>query len=331
MNPTLAPESIHAVIVGIEQFDVGWNLAGPASDAVRFAEWVWKKKVPTKNIHLFLSPLPKNQTKIEKQCQEIALEYFPAIRANIRKMVVEQLPELTGSLLFLYWSGHGIVVDGLQRRLFYADASKQDPKNFMVDQALEKFRSMDLSHFSHQIAFIDACASTFEALPQDEIPIQGKLNPQSRQFVLFSAGLGKTAINRETKNTTEFGQCLLKALERKKTESLPPTWEKLEKYFTEIGNDIDEHFQILEKQGAPNQSPVQFRWLGWGGNERVRGLELGQAKVKKHERWLRWLSVYPLPPITTINPYQELHLTKGEVGSQYDFDNKDALPPYVTR
>jgi hypothetical protein len=61
------PAQSHAVVVGIEKYDIGdaWNLNGPALDAVRFVRWLRTRGVPAENIDLFASPLAENKTEVD--------------------------------------------------------------------------------------------------------------------------------------------------------------------------------------------------------------------------------------------------------------------------
>ena len=68
-------------------------------------------------------------------------------------------------------------------------------------------------------------------------------------------------------------------------------------------------------------------------DEVVRALNLCQspriALRAREERMRALLSMFPPPAVARANPYKALHLQRGEVGGQWDFESN--LPPYVSR
>src|SRR6266404_4710789 len=119
------PASTIAIVVGVEKYDAGdnWNLDGPATDALRFTEWLIKQKVPPQNILAFVSPLKAfsfpNEVKVKS-----------ATRQNIDEAIRTTLRPRDEQLLFFFWGGHGAISkDNMSRRLFYTDATAEDKKN----------------------------------------------------------------------------------------------------------------------------------------------------------------------------------------------------------
>ena len=70
-----------------------------------------------------------------------------------------------------------------------------------------------------------------------------------------------------------------------------------------------------------------------GFDEILRALNLEQpprvAPKSREREWRALLAAFPPPPVGSINPYNVLHLQRGEVGTAWDFEAR--LPPYVRR
>jgi anti-anti-sigma factor len=70
-----------------------------------------------------------------------------------------------------------------------------------------------------------------------------------------------------------------------------------------------------------------------GFDEILRAINLRQAPRiglrAREQEWRLLLATFPPPPVGGINPYKVLHLQRGEVGGEWDFETR--LPPYVRR
>ncbi|MFE9424772.1 hypothetical protein ACFYNO_17570 [Kitasatospora sp. NPDC006697] len=124
MNQTLRPELTYAVLVGVDTYATPQftPLHGPALDACRHARWLRSRGVPAANIRLLLSPGDQSREEVAATAAELGLAPRPATQAQIEQVLVDELPEWRGDLLWFAWSGHGILDDRDQQRLFCADA-----------------------------------------------------------------------------------------------------------------------------------------------------------------------------------------------------------------
>ncbi|MFF4801660.1 caspase family protein [Streptomyces sp. NPDC001351] len=223
---TVAPSRVHALIVGIEQYEAGasWALPGPARDAVRFWRLLRDAGVPHSQLRLHLSPLAP---------YDPGVQYAAADRATLRRVLVRELSVADGDLLWVWWGGHGVLDRTGRLRLFCADASNADKVGIDLDSALARFAGDAVRGLSDQTWIVDAC-ETFEedlalqeALPADALPV-GRPNHAHRQTVLRAAGRGRGAVNDPVRATGLFSDLLLGLLaERAEALPLPPDPEAL--------------------------------------------------------------------------------------------------------
>jgi hypothetical protein len=260
MTYTAQPERTFALVVGIEQYDVGasWNLDGPALDAVRFVEWLRAHQVPACQIYAFVSPLDDNADEVRARLKAAGVPWKEARRDAIRKTVTEALPTLTGDLLYLFWGGHGVVTKGEDRRLFYANAAKNDKDNLDFRSLLDMLRSNAMVRLSRQIAYVDACASYFAEmnsvvdLPPDRIP-SGDSGDGIEQYVLFAAAPGETAVNHNTRRSGAVSSAVLEALAAA-NEAWPPDPGA-------VIQAVQARFETLRGEALSRQTPLHFIWI----------------------------------------------------------------------
>ncbi|MYV58912.1 hypothetical protein GTW37_04315 [Streptomyces sp. SID4931] len=108
----LRPERTFAFVAGVEQYTLsrGWNLHGPARDALRFAHWLTgPAQVPHENVRLLLSPLRPDELDWTVTTGLAALRDAcrPATEENVKNALQVELPQCDGDLLWIFWAGHG--------------------------------------------------------------------------------------------------------------------------------------------------------------------------------------------------------------------------------
>ncbi len=259
MSDKIEAAQTFAVVVGVEKYAIGekWNLDGPASDAIRFVQWLREKKeVPAKNIHLFLSPLDINRDLL----QQVDVKPNLAEEHLLRKVLTNDLADAAGrgKLLFLFWGGHGVIETDQDRRLFCGDATDNNKTVINLDSLLKMLRTKPWSGFVRQIGIVDACANYFEemrhkiSLPNPEFGT-GPPSDQVEQSVLFAAAAGQLAKNQTTRKTGAFSECVLEALAQDTSGLLPPDTDSL---FVKVRA----HFKQLRQRGELRQNPVLFQW-----------------------------------------------------------------------
>jgi hypothetical protein len=231
VNSDLNPNNVYALVVGIEKYrsDQIPNLNGPARDALKYLNWLIKQKVPAQNIELFLSPLVKNEDKIEDELAELdnKLDLTRAARINvvngINRLREEAQPN---SLLHVFWSGHGFITktNDTRRRLFYTDTTPENLYNLDIESLEEALKTSDRGNiFTQQYLFFDACAEmisrgfyhTLRAEATADKFITYGVNTVAQQYALFAAADYQAAINDAEIGTGRFAQAVLAATKNK--------------------------------------------------------------------------------------------------------------------
>ncbi|MFC8868910.1 caspase family protein [Streptomyces sp. NPDC057148] len=224
--PAMDPARVHALVVGVETYDAGpgWDLPGPARDAVRFHRLLRAAGVPDANIRLHLAPLPPYVPEVP---------YAPADHATLRRQLVRELPTARGEVLWVWWGGHGVLDRAGHLRLFCADATTEDKLGIDLDSALERYAGDAVPGLADQLWLVDACETFEEALafreplPPDALPV-GRRGTAHRQTVLRAAGRGRTAANDPVRATGLFSDVLLALLaDRAAVLPAPPDPEEL--------------------------------------------------------------------------------------------------------
>ncbi|MFJ5262055.1 caspase family protein [Streptomyces sp. NPDC088387] len=201
------PTRVHALIVGIEQYDAGsgWDLPGPARDAVRLHGLLRDAGVPAEQLRLHLAPLPPYRPGIAHR---------PADHATLRRVLVRELALAQGDVLWVWWGGHGVLDRSGHVRLFCADATTADKVGIDLDSALDRYASDAVPGLAEQFWVVDACETFEEALafrdplPPAQLPV-GRRTLAHRQTVLRAAGRGRAAANDPVRATGLFSDVLL--------------------------------------------------------------------------------------------------------------------------
>lgn len=213
----LVPERVHALVVGIETYDVSpqWDLPGAGRDAVRFADWLTGTAgVPQENVRLLLSPRARS-------CDvpwELPYQYRDATQANVYSVMFDELPHCDGDLLWIYWAGHGYIDTGDRLLLPYQNATANMTHHFNLGSALHWWRSdaVQRGRFPFQIAITDACridAATKARLNFGTSDHGGKNTlSERRQLVLYASRLGELAENMAERGAGHFTDKLLQRL-----------------------------------------------------------------------------------------------------------------------
>ncbi|MCB5181262.1 effector-associated domain 2-containing protein [Streptomyces antimicrobicus] len=248
-----APERTFALVVGIERYAAGsgWDLPGPAGDALRFRSWLLRAGVPERNVLLHLDPLA-----------DPGVPYRPADHATLRQLVVSGLQGLRGEALWVWWGGHGVLDRAERMRLFCADATTADKRNLDLESVRRTLAGDALPGFGRQIWIVDAC-QTFEeeygfehTLPSETLP-EGRRVQARRQTLLLAATRGQRAANDPGRGTGLFSDSVLAALDTPGgvDGAGPSPWPDPEALFRDVRERVDR----LRTQRRTDQLPAL--WL----------------------------------------------------------------------
>ncbi len=224
---SLLPNETFAVLIGIEDYEISkglpellrWDLDGPASDAVSFAEWLNHRSVPPENIHVFASALKPSEILSKFDALGIKRERIKApTQANLEDFFYTTLPALAppqGGQIFVLWGGHGVIRDGEKRHLYCSDVSGL-PRTFPLEDLLRSLRRID--KFSKQYVFVDACANQHEltGLPAPFAHAADSAGTLSgvQQYTLLAASAGQLAVNNRDRHSGLFSTFLFDALKQ---------------------------------------------------------------------------------------------------------------------
>jgi hypothetical protein len=265
-------ENVYALVVGIEKYKggSGWDLNGPAKDALKFASWLLDHGVKPEHIQLFLSPLDENAGVLE-DAKAKGLNPLPADRNHIDSAIRSKLTSEgnRGDLLHVFWGGHGFITKtgATTRRLFFADTDNINKWNLDFNSLVEALSTFAYSSgFKQQNFWVDACANThyqglYETIGAEAAAAKFITNGeqgQAEQFVLFAADEYKVATNKSDEGTGRFSRVVLDELAGK---SLLPDMKELSE-------------QIKANFRERKQSEPVYKWL------KVRGDEEEEDRLK---------------------------------------------------
>ncbi|MFI5912998.1 hypothetical protein [Dactylosporangium sp. NPDC051541] len=255
------PRDAFAVVVGIDRYGglPAWDLAGPVADAVRFVEWFRAVGVPADRIVLLASPAGAGLPPVPA-----GVDVRPADRATVRDVLIRETARQRGRALFVVWGGHGFVDVERRRRLYYADASPDDPLDLDLDSLLARFATDRVTHLDRQFWIVDACQvegpiggaprvgghETFEA---------GDAVRGRTQDVVFAAGFGQPAVDVPGQRTGLFSREVLRILEPGGLAALTGAGG--------LAAQLREVFSDLRARGRTAQTPTYLWYRSGLGDE----------------------------------------------------------------
>jgi len=253
------PERTYGLVIGIESYqENSWNVkgAGPAYDALKFAQWLDARGVPTSNIRLCLSPLEENSHLVKPS----RLSVQSATEPNITSLLTEFFSKEKGDLLYLFWAGHGLITSERNRRLLCADANKRNWQNLDLDSLL-LYLSSELFQIHNHICIVDACANYILESKGRPTNLGGRRFPsgqprkESQQFVLLATREGEQAKVSADGKTGYFSKAVREALAEEPNDCWPPSMEA-------IAEKVKQRFAGLDKK----QLPTYFYRRSWDGD-----------------------------------------------------------------
>ena len=263
LPPTPAsPEHTHAVIVGIEQYraDDRWDLDGPLNDALAIRSWLLASGVPEGQLHLHVSALDRNQSRLQVAGVNPKEATNQALRQTFDSL--RNLPASNASLLIIYWAGHGVISNDRQC-LFLSEATNTDMASYTLENLRASFSSQICTGFPQQIFLLDTCRSFHRNLcdppPGLDLPVG---NPTKRsQFVLFASQPGQPAKNLGEEKCGYFTKIFLEQLQAdcQSITQWPPAMEA-------IANKVQEICRPQKADQSAGKQYPSFYKVDWDGN-----------------------------------------------------------------
>ncbi|MFI9766348.1 hypothetical protein ACIHJG_05710 [Streptomyces sp. NPDC052415] len=261
--PQADPRRTTVVVVGVDAYQAGarWALDGPVSDALRFADWFLARGVPPERITALLSA-PPERTGAAREAPYTVLD---ADRETVHRVLLRTVAAERSELLWVVWGGHGVVDAEGRRRLFYADATTEDPLNLDFDTLLTYYRAVP--RHPRQIWLVDSCQLLHNPWRgRRHLPREDYGTPMPRtardQAVLFAARPGEAATNLNGTGTGLFSREALAVLTG--DDSIGTGWPP------DPGALMDrlrERFTRLRAEGRAAQTPTYLWSRTWDGDE----------------------------------------------------------------
>ncbi|MGC5172081.1 tetratricopeptide repeat protein [Microbacterium sp. DT81.1] len=234
----LAAGRTSVLAVGLERYALpaGWDLPGAASQAVQFAEWAIRQGVPPGRVRLGCTWLDDAGAGVVERLGARAVEVGnESLLDTIYELMVEG-----GDLLLVYWCGHGVAGNQLERRLLTSGASEHNLANRFVADILARFQSTIGAGFAQQVFIIDACANIMphqdgqkRALPDARIQPLGVR--KARQDVYFATDVGEYAVFDKDAGTAAYSTAVLTRLTAADSGGFPPDFHEL---FAAVREDL---------------------------------------------------------------------------------------------
>ncbi|MBB4690157.1 effector-associated domain 2-containing protein [Paractinoplanes abujensis] len=254
-----APSDSRAVLVGVDAYEGGpaWSLAGPVDDAVRFAEFFVTHGVPAEQVTVLASPMPAPDVL------PAGVDCRPADSSTVRQVFIRELSTSPQSTLYVLWGGHGYVDLDRRRRVFYPDATEQDPVDLDLDSLLRRFGTDRVPGLNRQVWLIDVCQvhgpGTSARVDGHETFAAGEPVPGRAQDVYLAAGFGQPAANLSRRRAGLFSREVLSLLTEHGLALLadPPA----------LTGALQARFAAMRATGSLRQTPTYLWFRDALGNE----------------------------------------------------------------
>jgi hypothetical protein len=165
----------YALVVGVEEYasSRALPLQGPSFDAIRFALWLRRERgTPPSNILLLHNKCAKWKGELEEEYRRLSGELagegvnsrgeptFEEVNAAWQKQLRSMCPDKVTARLWIYWSGHGVIVSGDGQALLCSDTNYfDDPQVLYLSELQDGLRTQGFRQFAQQWILLDACAS----------------------------------------------------------------------------------------------------------------------------------------------------------------------------
>ncbi|MFE4575972.1 VMAP-C domain-containing protein [Streptomyces chartreusis] len=271
------PGRTHALVVAVEAYeDSDWNVSGPYSDACAFISWLVDGcGVPDTNVTLFASPLPASLPEPEDDpvlpAGVLAQEASSSV---LSRHLQEGMGNLEADLLWVFWSGHGLIDSSGSHVLVLADSTVSTKRVVDVDALQLALQSTRLgARDGRGVLKIAVAVNACQNQPREdwiskvEVGVQRSYVTERGLFVMHACSTGQRArIPREKpprgKAASLFPRALLRFLDDGSRDVLPDLHQ--------VSDRVDAEFEELRKKRLTLQKPSLLR-RNWGGRTTATG------------------------------------------------------------
>lgn len=281
------PRRVFAIVVGVEQYAGGWPLHGPAMDALSMADWLLTAGVPPAQVRVFhnvasgaAAPINESRNRMlaKIQARGAVLAGEPTRAALEATLFTDGLITLgapAGSVLWLFWSGHGVQTDARRlRHLLTSDASANALATINLTDLGDLLRlTPQLAHFTQQVLIADAC-STWSSGSWEPMAVSHNLSKLSAQDVcqerLYASADGQRATIGQGEALSLLSGHLLRLLEGTPLPSLDldDLWSRLKDAVEQAGQPC-----IIDRLAPDGQSGQAIGGRPQAQQQRLAALE----------------------------------------------------------
>jgi hypothetical protein len=276
----VAAEQTLALVVGIETYSrrKGLDLDGPAADAIKMARWLRARGVAAANIKLLLSCRDAHVEDSELAGVEI---FQGEVTLDVLAKTLAEFRHTNASVLFVFWTGHGIMTSDHIRRPLLANYSDADAHNLNVESLQEHLRSTTYAYPPQQLLLFDMCATLFDERLRRESLVDhrfqaGPARTDCRQFLLYAAADRQAAENLTAEKTGLYFRELMPVLEQE--PSWPPAMEN-------VVAQVEVRFAELRSKNLTLQEPIYQSWRSPSGKADIKYLGGEEKAAEQAKRW----------------------------------------------
>ncbi|MFI1338432.1 hypothetical protein ACH4U7_51995 [Streptomyces sp. NPDC020845] len=265
--------------MAVEKYeDPKWNVSGPHSDARAFISWLVNTcQVPEKNITLLASTLSPHdhQDGGGRAALPGGISILPADSTTVSRLLQEELTTLEADLLWVFWSGHGLIDTNGEHVLLLADSTPLTKRGVGVDSLQRALQSQRVgSHHGAGVAkvavAINACQNQprIDHIAKSELLLSHTYVTDRGLFVLHACSTGQKArvaprdMRRDGSAASLFPRTLLTYLDDGSADVLPD--------LLQVSESVDAEFTRLRQAGLTSQTPSTLR-RNWSGKTAVSG------------------------------------------------------------
>lgn len=277
MSHAIDPLRTHALVVAVEAYeDSDWNVAGPYADACAFISWLVRCGVPAGNVTLFASPLSASLPGPEDTpVLPDGVRTQEACSALISRHLQEGMRHLRADLLWVFWSGHGLIDSSGSHVLVLSDSSVDTKRVVDVDALQLALQSTRLgAHEGRGVPKVAVAVNACQNQPREdwiskvEVGVRHAYVTERGLFVMHACSTGQRARvaprGRHSRGEAAslFPQALLRFLDDGTHDVLPDLHR--------VSDRVDAEFDVLRKERLTWQKPSLLR-RNWEGRTIATG------------------------------------------------------------
>ncbi|MGW2050262.1 VMAP-C domain-containing protein [Streptomyces sp. NPDC001858] len=277
MTHAIDPRRTQALVVAVEAYeDDRWEVPGPYADACAFISWLIDCGVPAANVTLFASPLASSLPGPQDEpVLPAGLLPQEACSAAVSRHFQEGMRQLEADLLWVFWSGHGLIDSSGSHVLVLSDSTADTKRVVDVDALQLALQSTRLGARNGRgvpkvAVAINACQNQprEDWISKVEVGVRHSYVTERGLFVMHACSTGQWARvalsgpQARGEAASLFPRALLRFLDDGTDDVLPDLHQ--------VSDRVDAEFDNLRKQRLTRQKPSLLR-RNWEGRTSASG------------------------------------------------------------